>query len=146
MAIGIFVTPSRVCELKFTTSLLACKNVNVTPSRVCELKFIVPRYWAKFTKSHTLTGVWVEMWDLTYTAIPVTSHPHGCVSWNFGDSSSTMCRKVTPSRVCELKFFISVHFQFISLVTPSRVCELKYNYANRRVCKCVTPSRVCELK
>ena len=37
----------------------------------------------KFTVSHTLTGVWVE---ICYTGetflVKLKSHPHGCVSWN----------------------------------------------------------------
>ena len=54
----------------------------VTPSRVCELKF---SWWVIFLQGvrHTLTGVWVEM-DIIQLRISVgKSHPHGCVSWNY---------------------------------------------------------------
>ena len=77
----VLVTPSRVCELKFmvhgakvtfTASHphgcvswnieFECKHrvVPVTPSRVCELKSYSV-YDENRVKSHTLTGVWVEI-------------------------------------------------------------------------------------
>ena len=124
-----------------------------TPSRVCELKY---QGFAKqnYTISHTLTGVWVEIcWDSTaswwfcghtltgvwveinvskakfllntvtpsrvcelkyfckfHKSILVTSHPHGCVSWNWIAVFKGSFRFVTPSRVCELKFLLYFHF------------------------------------
>ena len=58
----------------------------------------------------------------------------------------SICR-VTPSRVCELKF---ISFKLVAKfykVTPSRVCELKsHPYLLRVISLLVTPSRVCELK
>ena len=57
----------------------------------------------------------------------------------------SICR-VTPSRVCELKYIKSAHY-FILFVTPSRVCELKCKECEiKPVLGVVTPSRVCELK
>ena len=98
----ISVTPSRVCELKYDSAIIA-HYVPVTPSRVCELKF-----WLQHSKTnirrHTLTGVWVEI-----------------ILWaEFNKHIS-----VTPSRVCELKFSIWFHLPKHISVTPSRVCELK---------------------
>ena len=98
-----FVTPSRVCELKclFTYFSQAVSKshphgcvswnlrvdkrtglLNVTPSRVCELKWLEYLVRGRRTKSHTLTGVWVEI-------LP--------------NYSSDYAYLVTPSRVCELK-------------------------------------------
>ena len=58
----------------------------------------------------------------------------------------SICR-VTPSRVCELKYYVSARKMEAILVTPSRVCELKYHFAiYKRKIMVVTPSRVCELK
>ena len=54
--------------------------------------------------------------------------------------------QVTPSRVCELKFRVSVSL-ILDYVTPSRVCELKFKpYISGDNILAVTPSRVCELK
>ena len=53
------VTPSRVCELTYQTLL-----------RICD------------SQGHTLTGVWVEIAQFTFVNTGVSSHPHGCVSWN----------------------------------------------------------------
>ena len=55
----------------------------VTPSRVCELKFKLNKHdfvlWC-----HTLTGVWVEIYQSVPGSCGLLSHPHGCVSWNWG--------------------------------------------------------------
>ena len=98
--------------------------------------------------SHTLTGVWVEI-VISSINLPLAS--------------------VTPSRVCELKFFggghcngcarshphgcvswnlvPELHKDGKSWVTPSRVCELKWKrISGSMVLFPVTPSRVCELK
>ena len=53
------VTPSRVCELKFS-HYINYTIMGVTPSRVCELKFL-----------STIRAFGIAL-----------SHPHGCVSWN----------------------------------------------------------------
>ena len=97
---------------------------------------------------HTLTGVWVEI-----------------VQWG----QLRGAERVTPSRVCELKFewqkyivkwalshphgcvswnfFTAAPILGYFAVTPSRVCELKSKYGKLTVkTQGVTPSRVCELK
>ena len=74
----------------------------VTPSRVCELKFIMPLHTPSETR-HTLTGVWVEMLLKCLIGTVCGSHPHGCVSWNFRPFLFLWKCEVTPSRVCELK-------------------------------------------
>ena len=56
----IWVTPSRVCELKYQFWLCEICRLWVTPSRVCELKFL---WYLQNKHCHR-------------------SHPHGCVSWN----------------------------------------------------------------
>ena len=38
-------------------------------------------------------------------SVTFKSHPHGCVSWNYDKVRELEERKVTPSRVCELKFW-----------------------------------------
>ena len=55
---------------------------------------------------HTLTGVWVEI---------------------SSSKKKKKTEKVTPSRVCELKFPSNVKPKPDN-VTPSRVCELKLAY------------------
>ena len=80
-----------------------------------------PRY-----RRHTLTGVWVEIYPVKVLVEYIN---------------------VTPSRVCELKCVWRQTDDKMQEVTPSRVCELKYcNTAWFRLMYCVTPSRVCELK
>ena len=74
------VTPSRVCELKYQTLLRICDSLG-----------------------HTLTGVWVEIAQFTFVNTGVSSHPHGCVSWNPPVLDESSRGNVTPSRVCELK-------------------------------------------
>ena len=118
----------------------------VTPSRVCELKFCRSQSCV-FWFGHTLTGVWVEIFNFGGFWMEDLSHPHGCVSWNYncqycnyiGESHPHGCvswnspirkqerlKKVTPSRVCELKSGTGRHAERYKDVTPSRVCELKY--------------------
>ena len=119
--------------------------------------------------SHTLTGVWVEIFYPLATNIGSSSHPHGCVSWNKNKLLSRIASpqshphgcvswnflhmgvysyiRVTPSRVCELKFYDIDTGDTINVVTPSRVCELKSPFrCSFRQRNLVTPSRVCELK
>ena len=97
------VTPSRVCELK---SKAMSKNPLCSPSHPhgCvswNEKCIEP---LREFHSHTLTGVWVEItWLCIIFLYFGMSHPHGCVSWNVVFWCLWTCRKVTPSRVCELK-------------------------------------------
>ncbi len=96
---------------------------------------------------HTLTGVWVEISDLTLTIDGTESHPHGCVSWNCIGVPVTYENGVTSSRVCELKYKHYKIIGYLYSVTPSRVCELKSFLSDNPVnCPMVTPSRVCELK
>ena len=96
------VTPSRVCELKYVIKVCYIHCV-VTPSRVCELKwkFCI---WAMYWSCHTLTGVWVEIFVVSDSwQWNISSHPHGCVSWNPYPAANCSGCGVTPSRVCELK-------------------------------------------
>ena len=53
---------------------------------------------------HTLTGVWVEIVLISWYLACLESHPHGCVSWNVYDMTFEDDLEVTPSRVCELKY------------------------------------------
>ena len=50
------VTPSRVCELKYTVLKMILGTCRVTPSRVCELK-LKALLRALQRLCHTLTGV-----------------------------------------------------------------------------------------
>ena len=96
----------------------------VTPSRVCELKYQnTHKNWTSFC--HTLTGVWVEIIRISCSTVHGMSHPHGCVSWNGLAIFVRLRDTVTPSRVCELKSDIYVSDFDYDRVTPSRVCELK---------------------
>ena len=142
----LIVTPSRVCELKCILSKVDIETPSVTPSRVCELKYadfagatgtgrshphgcvswnIADAVETVVDRSHTLTGVWVEIEEYFDSQIantvtpsrvcelkcqeysccftPPSSHPHGCVSWNRIKDKALLFRHVTPSRVCELK-------------------------------------------
>ena len=100
---AIIVTPSRVCELKSVTLSPA-----ITPSKShphgCVSWNWIKQILLETTRSHTLTGVWVEMLlscpnGVGYFVTPSRvcelklssckndtshspSHPHGCVSWN----------------------------------------------------------------
>ena len=56
------VTPSRVCELKWHFSEICAHMQEVTPSRVCELKSCWGLHAHSWRCSHTLTGVWVEIY------------------------------------------------------------------------------------
>ena len=97
------VTPSRVCELKWQCRKKYIQICTVTPSRVCELKSgyrqqvsspyashphgcvswnDVLQLLISYKISHTLTGVWVEIYIFIFYWIFLPSHPHGCVSWN----------------------------------------------------------------
>ena len=98
-----FVTPSRVCELKSRLLRARGKVHRVTPSRVCELKLTVQGHNHR-TLGHTLTGVWVEIAVMAAMRGMAESHPHGCVSWNISGQLFLAASSVTPSRVCELKF------------------------------------------
>ncbi len=117
----------------------------VTPSRVCELKSVICRCEYR-GNGHTLTGVWVEILFLPKRLIAVLSHPHGCVSWNQVSTALFIGRighTLTGVWVEILRRFI---FRFLRRVTPSRVCELKYQFGDSFRKRTVTPSRVCELK
>ena len=116
---------------------------------------------------HTLTGVWVEIttvivfcfagtshphgcvsWNYDYCYIIwfIASHPHGCVSWNFNWHNRISFSPVTPSRVCELK---SLVLRNCIINTPSHPhgCVSWNVFLLNWVCEVkVTPSRVCELK
>ena len=76
-----YVTPSRVCELKFPSNVKP-KPDNVTPSRVCELKLHILHMvyvYSTVTPSRVCELKYLRFGRLT---LSVTSHPHGCVSWN----------------------------------------------------------------
>ena len=151
------VTPSRVCELKSRSWIITgqlvsshphgCVSWNgyhtttyqrweVTPSRVCELKYseLVKEY--REAISHTLTGVWVEIWYLSYTltaflghtltgvwveiftvyyiTVSYESHPHGCVSWNY----ILPRKRLLPSRHTLTGVWVEIFKSAISLVHP----------------------------
>ena len=119
---------------------------SVTPSRVCELKFLT-------------TGI-SNFFNL--------SHPHGCVSWNYaiiGNGGALGSHTLTGVWV-EINYNFTIKMPL--RVTPSRVCELKFQTTRNRkppishtltgvwveipgvflweISVAVTPSRVCELK
>ena len=95
------------------------------------------------------------------------SHPHGCVSWNRSCRVWLESRRVTPSRVCELKFqrfnihlfklvshphgCVSWNNNYLRFVKPTgshpHGC-VSWNGLSRHLHASheVTPSRVCELK
>ena len=127
----------------------------VTPSRVCELK-CWPLGWNRWTsKRHTLTGVWVEMFDksinssLEFTVTPSRvcelkftlsnlvgdlskSHPHGCVSWNFDIIGYSKCRRCHTLTGVWVEIAVIHYTPFLRQVTPSRVCELKFRWRCRQ--------------
>ena len=148
----LFVTPSRVCELKFsgfislwsfckshphgcvswndmpaTSQLLYFRHTltgvwveielmilddigaEVTPSRVCELKSDKNHRHIKYRLGSHPHGCvsWNEQCVKVGT-VHGKSHPHGCVSWNYNKFGKLPKRKVTPSRVCELKYLSAV--------------------------------------
>ena len=162
------VTPSRVCELKliFIAYRFAqcCHTLtgvwveinwmhgiwpsfNVTPSRVCELKFNFRFERTILWYSHTLTGVWVEISTVCISINVLSSHPHGCVSWNSEKYWHSCILLVTPSRVCELK--LKCFFKYsVPLRSHPHGC-VSWNFINAQLFQTnnkVTPSRVCELK
>ena len=118
------VTPSRVCELKFFMQGFN-SHENRSHPHGCVSWNPLPRLSCRTVHSHTLTGVWVEIYVC-----------------NKRGKNST----VTPSRVCELKSSSVVSFVISKNVTPSRVCELKCRRMLHPLQNFVTPSRVCELK
>ena len=80
-----------------------------------------------FSDCHTLTGVWVEIW-IVYMSTPLR-------------------RSVTPSRVCELKWFWSWVLFFLLWSHPHGC--VSWNHPKTWCLPsfpAVTPSRVCELK
>ena len=123
-----------------------------------------------YQKSHTLTGVWVEILVCCYIRKKRRrSHPHGCVSWNTIMITKELGNIVTPSRVCELKWHVSgVHTAckarhtltgvWVEICRPCAIQEqgdmshphgcVSWNLALPKVhlLIIVTPSRVCELK
>ena len=104
------VTPSRVCELKFGQGVNMPQTYSVTPSRVCELKFVLGMI-VGFIIGHTLTGVWVEIYNLLRGRPPPTCHTLTGV-W--------------------VEIFLLFLWYLLEIVTPSRVCELKYRPKRRR--------------
>ena len=118
------------------------KRFFVTPSRVCELKYVL-EVWNNVEICHTLTGVWVEIqqqlfpfvWECRHTLTGVWVEMICRHGWE-------PTRMVTPSRVCELKYCMDYYCVACNSVTPSRVCELKCNCWT----SCSKKTRVCELK
>ena len=105
-------------------------RLSVTPSRVCELKYsaLCSAVFSVVSHPHGCVS-WNKI--VRHVAPPQKgSHPHGCVSWNLTESVLLQRSWVTPSRVCELKFGIEWAVNALCMVTPSRVCELKYEHLN----------------
>ena len=76
------VTPSRVCELKFSNPHTLDAEICVTPSRVCELKFrgLDNDGWDSVVTPSRVCELKLKIFG---SISPLSmSHPHGCVSWN----------------------------------------------------------------
>ena len=120
------VTPSRVCELKLFMSDRPNQSKLVTPSRVCELKLVITVPIMPVLSSHPHGCV---SWNVVYLIFDnqrSASHPHGCVSWNlpcWHGWYKVLCHTLTGVWV---EIVQPPLFLMISSVTPSRVCELKY--------------------
>ena len=126
------VTPSRVCELKFTRRCAilqtrtashphGCVSWNflhmganfgevVTPSRVCELKSSCVMLFS-FLSRHTLTGVWVEIIATMYSYFSPSHTLTGVWVEIPNPDGTDVFRLVTPSRVCELKW---ISYNYVS--------------------------------
>ena len=153
-------------EIKHRVSTLKMRPV--TPSRVCELKWIGVIVWIDEISSHPHGCVsWNVLVYYPHSSIK-QSHPHGCVSWNCIGGRNGTRTKVTPSRVCELKYQIQQEY-YPRYTSHPHGCvswnlQLKdtadnktshphgcvsWNTAVRKIFpeqSFVTPSRVCELK
>ena len=112
------VTPSRVCELKWITSAVQIW-CGVTPSRVCELKSNTAMQWVTLNPSHTLTGVWVEISGRLSVSSAKYRHTLTGVWVEISDVPvQVLFKKVTPSRVCELKSSGTLPVQWFSKSHP----------------------------
>ena len=107
---------------------------------MCELKSGCPLVVFVWWFGHTLTGVWVEILVSVLSMMMELSHPHGCVSWNlprwFYCWSVCWCHTLTGVwvEICQLWYCC-----WQSKVTPSRVCELKWLvYKFKISCSCHT--------
>ena len=102
-------------------------NHSVTPSRVCELKYLEQFVKPPSYSSHPHGCVsWnfsqIQLYRLFW------SHPHGCVSWN---PENTKIKKYFESHTLTgvwVEIFICGWIANIFVVTPSRVCELKLHH------------------
>ena len=78
---------------------------------------------------HTLTGVWVEIVIFfNQSCKGCKSHPHGCVSWNLGVRWSYLFDGLSHPHGCVSWNWLKVKKSAMQKVTPSRVCELKFVY------------------
>ena len=100
-----------------------------------------PIYLIKsFCFSHTLTGVWVEIFVVPDSWQWNMSHPHGCVSWNsIAPGVLRDSRIVTPSRVCELKLiYCWIIQQFPSHTLTGVWVEMTYSHWSKSNLFCHT--------
>ena len=165
------VTPSRVCELKWPCRQWHGSLQRHTLTGVWVEISNFGGFWME-DLGHTLTGVWVEIpkklinklynkwshphgcvsWNLISYGIYKFfsgSHPHGCVSWNSPIRKRERLKKVTPSRVCELKYYPDADGNINVSHTLTGVWVEIHNLLRGRpppTSGGVTPSRVCELK
>ena len=138
-----FVTPSRVCELKFPKLRNVSVNSQVTPSRVCELKFLPLLLLPIFFKSHPHGCV---SWNSPNVSVILTctpSHHHGCVCWNRSGTYPYHRTESHPHGCVSWNEISS-----IQTITP--IChtltgvwvEISYPQSSQGKAS-VTPSRVC---
>ena len=163
-----WVTPSRVCELKSAALHTVLYRWRSHPHGCVSWNLSQLFRWKRRDR-HTLTGVWVEIWVWPPQGRAAGSHPHGCVSWNLEDYLVENFNRVTPSRVCELKWLNISEHSLVLMSHPHGCVSWNADNSRRKITiagchtltgvwveipNCwfiqlrsqVTPSRVCELK
>ena len=130
------VTPSRVCELKCPCHYYTCAWFRHTLTGVwVEIKAFAGL--VKEYESHPHGCVSWNFWDFPKRLMQ-ESHPHGCVSWNWTKRTWGIWLWSHPHG-CVSWNRDMIDGLLNRIVTPSRVCELKwYDYKAIKDCQCHT--------
>ena len=135
------VTPSRVCELKYLiTSINWETRVGHTLTGVWVEMVCFPIGIFQ-SLSHPHGCVSWNLSPVTSVKFRMKSHPHGCVSWNALIIHLTNGRRSHPHGCVSWNQITLTRCLCQKRVTPSRVCELKYKnwgYAHNLFCHTLT--------
>ena len=140
------VTPSRVCELKWYCHRIY-KPCLVTPSRVCELKFSIWFHLPKHISSHPHGCVSWNIFNPCGHRLTYRSHPHGCVSWNTYIFSDVPWNFLSHPHGCvSWNSAHRRHWREKQWSHPHGCVSWNIKAVTESFNAAVTPSRVCELK